>query len=148
MATITDTITGAQKPDRLHFVIVGGALGGLATGIALKVLGHNSTILEHHPTPLLHDQRASIVAGGHALEFFNRYSRCQRKDISVPSTCRQYLDRDGYIIHTVTARHNMNSWDLNYSLMRANYDGISSPSAARSSNKTSHPRPWRPLQKD
>ncbi|KAK4675206.1 hypothetical protein QC764_500404 [Podospora pseudoanserina] len=137
MATITDTITGAQKPDRLHFVIA----------LLSRSWATSSTIPEHHPTPLLHDQRAGIVAGGHALEFFNRYNRCQRKGTSVPSTCRQYLDRDGYIIHTVTASHDMSSWDLNYFLMRANYDGISSPSAARSPKKTSHPRPWRPVQK-
>ncbi|KAK4174292.1 hypothetical protein QBC36DRAFT_357850 [Triangularia setosa] len=106
---------------------VGGSLGGLATGIALKALGHNTTILERNPTPLLHDQGAGIVAGGHALEFLKRYNRCQRQVLSVPSFCRQYLNRAGNVIHTVTADHDMSSWDLTYFLMRANYDGISSP---------------------
>ncbi|KAK4166288.1 hypothetical protein QBC43DRAFT_314381 [Cladorrhinum sp. PSN259] len=109
-----------------HFVIVGGSLGGLATGIALKTLGHNTTILERNPEPLLHDQGAGIVTGGHALEFLKKYNRCQRQDISVSSFCRQYLDRSGNVIHSVKADHDMSSWDLTYFIMRANYDGLSS----------------------
>jgi 2-polyprenyl-6-methoxyphenol hydroxylase-like FAD-dependent oxidoreductase len=106
---------------------VGGSLGGLATGIALKALGHDTTILERNPTPLLHDQGAGIVAGGHALEFLERYNRCQRQDIAIRSNKRQYLNKDGNIVHTVEAIHNMSSWDLTYHLMRANYDGLASP---------------------
>ncbi|KAK4224377.1 hypothetical protein QBC38DRAFT_485579 [Podospora fimiseda] len=115
-----------ESQHKLHFAIVGGSLGGLATGIALKALGHHTTILERNSTPLLHDQGAGIVAGGHALEFLKRYNRCQRQEISVPSSCRQYLNHAGEVIHTVTADHEMSSWDLTYFLMRANYDGISS----------------------
>ncbi|KAK3990416.1 hypothetical protein QBC44DRAFT_239010 [Cladorrhinum sp. PSN332] len=119
--------TTTEPSKKLHFAIVGGSLGGLATGIALKALGHNTTILERNPTPLLHDQGAGIVAGGHALEFLQRYNRSQRQEISVPSSCRQYLNHAGQVIHTATADHDMSSWDLTYFLMRANYDGIPSP---------------------
>ncbi|KXX73060.1 Uncharacterized protein in nifH2 3'region [Madurella mycetomatis] len=111
----------------MRFVIVGGSLGGLATGIALKALGHDITILERNTAPLLHDQGAGIVAGGHALEFLERYNRCQRQEIAVYSDRRQYLDKTGKVVHSVDANHNMSSWDLTYYLMRANYDGIASP---------------------
>ncbi|MDB5910999.1 MAG: hypothetical protein JWP34_5116, partial [Massilia sp.] len=76
--------------------------------------------------PLLHDQGAGIVAGGHSLEFLERYSRCQRQ-VAVRSERRQYLDKEGNVVHGVDANHYMSSWDLTYHLMRANFDGIASP---------------------
>ncbi|KAI8952430.1 hypothetical protein F4801DRAFT_230876 [Xylaria longipes] len=111
---------------KLHFVIVGGSLGGLATGLALKALGHNTTILERNPKPLLQDQGAGIVAGGDTLSFFERYNRCDRP-LAVNSYARQYLDRDGNIVHKEEMIQKMTSWDLTYYLMRANYDGVKSP---------------------
>ena len=105
---------------------MGGSLGGLAAGIALKALGHDTTILERNPA-LLHDQGAGIVAGGHALEFLQRYNRCQRQAVAVRSERRQYLDKEGNVVHEVDAEQNMSSWDLTYHLMRANYDGLASP---------------------
>lgn len=83
--------------------------------------------MERNPSALLHDQGAGIVAGGHALKFLERYNRCQRRAFAVRSHRRQYLDREGNVVHTVNAEHNMSSWDLTYHLMRANYDGLASP---------------------
>ncbi|KAI1174460.1 hypothetical protein F4777DRAFT_381202 [Nemania sp. FL0916] len=117
---------GSNKKAKLHFVIVGGSLGGLATGMALKALGHDTTILERNPQPLLQDQGAGIVAGGDMLDFFARYNRCDRP-LSVSSHARQYLDRAGRVVHKEEMVQNMTSWDLTYYLMRANYDGIKSP---------------------
>ncbi|KAI0444700.1 hypothetical protein F4803DRAFT_510951 [Xylaria telfairii] len=111
---------------KLHFVIVGGSLGGLATGLALKALGHNTTILERNPRPLLQDQGAGIVAGGDTLAFLERYNRCDRP-LAVTSYARQYLDRDGNIVHKEDMIQKMTSWDLTYYLLRANYDGVKSP---------------------
>ncbi|KAI1123025.1 hypothetical protein F5Y10DRAFT_252638 [Nemania abortiva] len=110
---------------KLHFVIVGGSLGGLATGMALKALGHDTTILERNPKPLLQDQGAGIVAGGDTLDFFKRYNRCDRP-LAVTSYARQYLDREGNIVHKEEMLQSMTSWDLTYYLMRANYDGVKS----------------------
>ncbi|KAI1347261.1 hypothetical protein F5Y01DRAFT_329823 [Xylaria sp. FL0043] len=110
---------------KLHFVIVGGSLGGLATGLALKALGHDTTILERNAKPLLQDQGAGIVAGGDTLDFFKRYNRCKRP-LAVTSYARQYLDREGNIIHKEEMLQNMTSWDLTYYVMRANYDGVKS----------------------
>ncbi|KAI3317325.1 FAD/NAD(P)-binding domain-containing protein [Xylariaceae sp. AK1471] len=111
---------------KLHFVIVGGSLGGLATGLALKSLGHDTTILERNPVPLLQDQGAGIVAGGDTLDFFRRYNRCDRP-LAVTSQARQYLNREGKIVHKEAMTQSMTSWDLTYYLMRANYDGVKSP---------------------
>ncbi len=87
---------------------VGGSLGGLATGIALKALGHDTTILERNAEPLLHDQGAGIVAGGDALEFLERYNRCEQP-VAVKSERRQYLDREGKVVHKVDMVQEMSS---------------------------------------
>ena len=104
---------------------VGGSLGGLCVGIALKSLGHNTTILERNPTPLLQNQGAGIVAGGDTLAFFQKYDRCSRP-IAVTSQARLYLDQSGEIVHEEWMKQNMTSWDLSYYLMRANYDRVKS----------------------
>lgn len=101
-------------------------MGGLAAGLALKALGHDTTTLERNATPLLHDQGAGIVAGGDTLEFFKRYNRCDRP-FAVTSKRRQYLNKNGDIVHKEDMIQNMTSWDLTYYLMRANYDGVESP---------------------
>ncbi|KAI1822197.1 FAD/NAD(P)-binding domain-containing protein [Xylaria intraflava] len=111
---------------KLHIVIVGGSLGGLATGLAIKALGHDTTILERNPKPLLQDQGAGIVAGGDTLDLFERYNRCQTP-FAVSSFARQYLDREGNIVHKKNTVQNMTSWDLAYYMLRANYDGVESP---------------------
>ncbi|KAB5527916.1 monooxygenase [Coniochaeta sp. 2T2.1] len=125
MSANTTSADGVEKK-RMHFVIAGGSLGGLATGIALRELGHDTTILERDRNPLLHDQGAGIVAGGHSLEFLSKYNRCQRP-VAIHSERRQYVDKDGNVVHSVNANHNMTSWDLTYHILRANYDGVGSP---------------------
>jgi 2-polyprenyl-6-methoxyphenol hydroxylase-like FAD-dependent oxidoreductase len=45
----------------------------------------------------------------------------------VASQARQYLDREGKIVHKEEMVQHMTSWDLAYYLMRANYDGVKSP---------------------
>ncbi|KAK1750126.1 hypothetical protein QBC47DRAFT_407354 [Echria macrotheca] len=123
----SDTTNTRNIPSgKIKWAIVGGSLGGLATGIALKALGHDVTILERNPTPLLHDQGAGIVAGGDSLAFLKRYNRCKRP-VAVESKRRQYLDREGNVVHTVDMVQNMSSWDLTYHILRANYDGTPSP---------------------
>ncbi|KAK8065133.1 FAD/NAD(P)-binding domain-containing protein [Apiospora hydei] len=118
-----------EQPDpkvadgKKHFFIVGGSLGGLAAGLVLRQLGHDTTILERNPTPVLEHQGAGIVAGGDTLAFFKKHNRCDRR-IAVTSHRRQYLDKDGNVIHKEDMDQNMTSWDLAYYLMRANYDGV------------------------
>jgi 2-polyprenyl-6-methoxyphenol hydroxylase-like FAD-dependent oxidoreductase len=104
---------------------VGGSLGGLCAGLSLKRLGHTVTILERNPTALLHNQGAGIVAGGDTLAFFKRYDRCGRQ-LAVSSQRRQYLNKEGDIVHKEDMVQNMTSWDLVYYMLRANFDGIES----------------------
>lgn len=114
---------------KLDVIIVGASLGGLATALALKRLppphAHNITLLERNPNALLHNQGAGIVAGGDTLAFFKRYDRCDRT-LAVSSIRRQYLNKDGQIVHKEDMRQNMTSWDLVYHMLRANVDGVES----------------------
>ncbi|KAF1968446.1 FAD/NAD(P)-binding domain-containing protein [Bimuria novae-zelandiae CBS 107.79] len=121
----TDPFEGVKK--QLDIVIVGGSLGGLCTALALKSLPqrHRITILERNPTTLLHNQGAGIVAGGDTLNFFKRYDRCDRP-LAVSSQRRQYLNRDGDIVHKEDMVQNMTSWDLVYYMLRANVDYVES----------------------
>ena len=95
------------------------------TSIALKRLGHNVTILERSPTPLLHDQGAGIVAGGEVQNFMSIYDKTKRQ-IAVTSQQRLYLNHGGEIVQRETTAQRMTSWDLLYNLCRANFDHISS----------------------
>lgn len=104
--------------------IVGGSLGGLLTGVALKRLqkGLNIRIFERNPTPLLQDQGAGVVAGEDVQKFFRLYDRTQTP-LTVKSHQRLYLDKKGDIIDREAKEQQMTSWDLLYHLLRTNFDG-------------------------
>ena len=110
---------------KLNVVVVGGSLGGLTVGLALKHLGHNITILERTSAPLLHDQGAGIFAGGDTLEVFKRYDRCKRP-LAVTSRELQYFNKNGDVVHRIVKDQAMTSWDVCYHIMRANFDGVKS----------------------
>jgi 2-polyprenyl-6-methoxyphenol hydroxylase-like FAD-dependent oxidoreductase len=80
-------------------------------------------LLERNPKPVLDNQGAGIVAGGDTLAFYKKYDRCAR-ELAVSSVCRQYLDKNGDIVHREDMKQNMTSWDLAYYILRANVDGL------------------------
>jgi 2-polyprenyl-6-methoxyphenol hydroxylase-like FAD-dependent oxidoreductase len=104
---------------------VGGSLGGLFTGIALRRLGHNVKIFERNPAPLLHNQGAGLVAGEDIQSFLKKYNRTHRP-VVIPAKGRQYLDKEGNVIFQEPTNMKMTSWDLIYYLLRANFDGVQS----------------------
>jgi 2-polyprenyl-6-methoxyphenol hydroxylase-like FAD-dependent oxidoreductase len=104
---------------------VGGSLAGLFTSIVLLRQGHNVTILERSPIPLLHNQGAGVVAGGETQMFFSRHGRTNRP-IAVTSAKRLYLNKHGDIIDREETVQRMTSWDLLYYLGRANFDKVKS----------------------
>ncbi|EMD94874.1 hypothetical protein COCC4DRAFT_147154 [Bipolaris maydis ATCC 48331] len=114
-----------------NIVIVGGSLGGLMAGVALKHLRKdlNIRIFERNPTPLLQDQGAGVVAGPKVQKFFETHDRTHTP-LTVPSHQRQYLDKEGKIISRHDQDQHMTSWDLLYHLLRTNYDGTKTDYAA------------------
>jgi 2-polyprenyl-6-methoxyphenol hydroxylase-like FAD-dependent oxidoreductase len=119
------TTMSQSKPKNI--VIVGGSLGGLFMGVALKRLRKdlNIRILERNPTPLLHDQGAGVVAGPDVQQFFETYDRT-KTPLAVTSHQRLYLSKDGGVIDRENKEQQMTSWDLLYHLLRANFDGVKS----------------------
>ena len=117
-------MTSAQPK---NVAIVGGSLGGLFTGVALKHLRKdlNIRILERNPTPLLHDQGAGVVAGHDVQKFFRKHDRT-KTPLTVTSHQRLYLDRSGNVIDRENKEQHMTSWDLLYHLLRTNFDGVES----------------------
>ncbi|CAO2652441.1 Nn.00g007240.m01.CDS01 [Neocucurbitaria sp. VM-36] len=107
-----------------NIIVVGGSLGGLFTGTALKRLRRNLNIriFERNPTPLLHDQGAGVVAGEEVQKFFKTYDRTQTP-LTISSQQRLYLDKSGDVIDREDSRQQMTSWDLLYHLLRTNFDG-------------------------
>jgi 2-polyprenyl-6-methoxyphenol hydroxylase-like FAD-dependent oxidoreductase len=114
-----------SKPQNI--VIVGGSLGGLFMGVALKRLRQNLNIriFERNPTPLLQDQGAGVVAGPDVQQFFSKYD-LTRTPLSISSHQRLYLNRKGDVIDREDREQQMTSWDLLYHLLRANCDGTKS----------------------
>ena len=107
-----------------NIVIVGGSLGGLLIGVALKRLCKDLDIriFERNPTPLLHDQGAGVVAGQDVQKLFKTSDRIQTP-LTVKSHQRLYLDKDGIAIDREDKEQQMTSWDLLYHLLQTNYDG-------------------------
>lgn len=110
-----------------NIAIVGGSLGGLFAGVALKHLRKdlNIRILERNPTPLLHDQGAGVVAGQDVQDFFRKHDRT-KTPLTVTSHQRLYLDKSGKVIDRENKEQHMTSWDLLYHLLRTNFDGVES----------------------
>ena len=109
----------------MNIIIVGGSLGGLFAGLALKRLGHNVHILERNPTRLLQDQGAGIVVGAETRDYIEQFDK-SRQDIVVRSAFRHYLDIQGNEIHREDWPQYTTSWDLLYHILRANFDGMES----------------------
>lgn len=82
-------------------------------------------MLERNADPVLDNQGAGIVAGGDTLASFERYDRTG-SELAVSSLRRQYLDKDGKVVHKEDMTQNMTSWDLVYYVLRANVDGLQS----------------------
>lgn len=120
-----------------NIAIVGGSLGGLFAGVALKHLRKDLhiRILERNPTPLLHDQGAGVVAGQDVQDFFRKHDRT-KTPLTVTSHQRLYLDKLGNVIDRENKEQHMTSWDLLYHLLRTNFDGVDSEYAKAPPSET------------
>jgi 2-polyprenyl-6-methoxyphenol hydroxylase-like FAD-dependent oxidoreductase len=129
-----------------HFVVAGGSLASLLTGIMLTRLSHDITVLERTPAEALASQGAGIIV--HSIvppiieatvkligslspfvDFLEEYD-CTHT-ISYASLGKRgihYLKRDGTILNTAVSvglkELGSASWDLLYNVLRANFDGV------------------------
>ncbi|KAH8727985.1 hypothetical protein GQ44DRAFT_824334 [Phaeosphaeriaceae sp. PMI808] len=84
----------------MNIIIVGGSLGGLFMGVALKRLRKDLPIriFERNATPLLHDQGAGVVASLEVQQFFKAFDRTQTP-LTITSHQRLYLNNEGIAVY-------------------------------------------------
>lgn len=94
-------------------VVVGGSIGGLAAGLALRSIGCDVEIFERS-SHQLKDRGAGLVVQSETLQFLEKLGITTWDAVSVPSKTRQYLGRDGSAIWQQASYQLMTSWDTLY----------------------------------
>lgn len=103
---------------RIRVVIVGGSVGGLAAGIALRSIGCNVEIFERSPHELK-DRGAGLVVQSETMHFLEKQGIATGDTVSVPSKTRQYLGRDGSATWQQSSYQLMTSWGTLYRQLRS-----------------------------
>src|ERR1700693_6082538 len=98
--------------------VVGGSLGGLFNGIALRSLGCEVEVFEKS-SGLMKDRGAGIVFQQEVAEFLTRHEVAPLDAIVVPVRTRRYLAADGSPAHEEPMPQAMTSWDMLYRKLRA-----------------------------
>jgi 2-polyprenyl-6-methoxyphenol hydroxylase-like FAD-dependent oxidoreductase len=99
-------------------VVVGGSLGGLFNGIALRSLGCEVEVFEKS-SGLMKDRGAGIVFQQEVAEFMTRYAVAPLESVVVPVRTRRYLEADGSVAQEGPMPQAMTSWDALYRKLRA-----------------------------
>ena len=94
-------------------LIIGGSLGGLSAGIALRRIGWDVEVFERSASALK-DRGAGLVMQPELLDFLKRHDLPSPEAMSVLSKARQFLDRDGQVIQTEPRTQHMTSWNTLY----------------------------------
>lgn len=102
-----------SKNEVLRAVVIGGSLGGLCAGLALRGAGADVEIFEKSESEMS-DRGAGLVVQMEVLQLLEGLGIATRQDVSVPSLSRQYLNRDGSVGAADRSRQLMTSWDTIY----------------------------------
>ncbi len=98
-------------------VVVGGSLGGLAAGIALREAGWEAEVFERSRGEL-RGRGAGIVIQPELLSFLEERG-VRREEAGVAAESRQYLDRGGNVVRTERRTQLMTSWGTAYRQLRS-----------------------------
>ncbi|KAF2971312.1 hypothetical protein GQX73_g2266 [Xylaria multiplex] len=116
---------GESEMDAKSVVIVGGSLAGLLHGLHLKRCGYHVVILEQDRSPMeRRDHQAGIAIGPSVATLMERYDATGQEYVVHASTLTQIKSSQPTKRH-LTRR--LTNWVLLYRLLRANFDGLSSP---------------------
>jgi 2-polyprenyl-6-methoxyphenol hydroxylase-like FAD-dependent oxidoreductase len=98
--------------------VIGGSLGGLATGLLLDDLGCDVHIHEKSDG-LMNDRGAGIVMQQETMSLLQWVSEGSVTKLSVPCTTRRYLQQDGSSEQEMAMPQRFTSWDAIYRTLRA-----------------------------
>ncbi len=102
-----------NKKDVLRAAVIGGSLGGLCAALALRGVGVEVEVFEKSRSEMS-DRGAGLVVQMEVLQLLEGLGIATRRDVSVPSLSRQYLNRDGSVAMADRSRQLMTSWDTIY----------------------------------
>src|SRR6202790_4050964 len=104
----------------LKVVVVGGSLGGLFNGIALRSLGCEVEVFEKS-AGLMKDRGGGLVFQQEVPEFLTRYEVAPLESVVVPVRTRRYLEADGSVAQEGPMPQAMTSWDMLYRKLRVSF---------------------------
>jgi len=81
----------------MKIIVIGGSIGGLSTGIALRQQGFDVEIYERATTDM-QDRGAGLVIQPDMMEYLMEYNIAPRDVFGVPANQRQIIDEQGEII--------------------------------------------------
>jgi len=99
----------------LKIAIIGGSLGGLLTGIALREKGHKVDIYERS-AGILEDRGAGLVIQPDVEKFLGEHNLATIQEISVPLSHRQFIKGNGNI-DKMAMPQLMTSWNRLYRIL-------------------------------
>ncbi|MGD1952450.1 MAG: FAD binding domain-containing protein [Leptolyngbyaceae cyanobacterium] len=102
-----------------HAIIIGGALGGLFSGLLLRSVGWSVDIYERSAQPL-NSRGGGIVMQPQVLEAFRRVG-ISLQDLGVVANERYYLDAQGNVTQRMGTRQTLTSWNRLYGLMQRQF---------------------------
>ncbi|MEC4812900.1 MAG: FAD binding domain-containing protein [Scytonema sp. PMC 1069.18] len=101
----------------LRIFIVGGSIGGLCAGLALRRIGYDVKICERSPNAL-QNRSAGLVVQLEVNQFLVEHIVASPDAMSVPCWKRQFILRNGNIIWEESTSQIMTSWDVLYRQLR------------------------------
>ena len=107
-----------QNGQPLKVIVIGGSIGGLSTGIALRCLGCDVSIYEESPT-MLHGRGGGLVVQYEILDWMTTHGIAVLATLSIPRVERQFLDRHGRVIQRFPDSTPFTSWDAVFHQLRA-----------------------------
>ena len=95
-------------------------MGGCCAAIALGSIGCHCTVFEQTPGQLaLQPQGAGLVIQPDMAAFLQRYTTIHAENVSFKSQGRQYVDRNGNVIHGNNQPQLFSAWDVLHAALRA-----------------------------
>src|SRR5215469_2626775 len=117
-----------QNAQPLKVIVIGGSIGGLSTGIALRCLGCDVSIYEESPT-ILRGRGGGLVVQYEMLDWMSTHGIAPLATLSIPEVERQFLDRHGRVIQRFPDSTPFTSWDAVFHQLRAAFPDIPTTTA-------------------